>query len=133
MARAKSCRPRPSAHDVLGVAADERTCAVGALTNSGPVSPSEDAGPVSPSEDVVVADLNGAISLEGLAAYRARYAKVFADFPENKVVLLGRIAVGNVVIDHERVLRSPSAEPFEIAAIYTFHGDKIARVDFVKS
>lgn len=84
-------------------------------------------------DDVVVADLNGAISLEGIDAYRARYAKVFADFPENKVVLLGRIAVGNVVIDHERVIRSPSTEPFEVAAIYTLRGDKIARVDFVKS
>ena len=85
------------------------------------------------SEDVVVADLNGAISLEGKDAYRAKYAKVFADFPENKVILLGRIAVGNIVIDHERVVRSPSVAPFEVAAIYTFRGDKIARVDFVKS
>lgn len=83
-------------------------------------------------DDIVVADLNGAVSLEGLTAYRAKYAKVFSDFPENKVVLLGRVAVGNVVVDHEQVLRSPSATPFEVAAIYTFRGEKIARVDFVK-
>lgn len=85
------------------------------------------------SDDVKVADLNGTLSLEGLPAYRARYAKVFADFPENKVMLLGRMAVGNVVIDHERVARSPSAEPFEVIAIYTFNGTTIARVDFVKA
>jgi hypothetical protein len=37
------------------------------------------------------------------------------------------------VIDHERVLRNPEAVPFEVAAIYTIVGDKIARVDFVKA
>jgi hypothetical protein len=84
------------------------------------------------SDDVRVADLNGAVTLEGLGAYRARYGRLFAEFPANKVTLLGRIAVGNVVIDHERVHRSPTAEPFEVAAIYTFAGGKIARVDFVK-
>jgi hypothetical protein len=83
-------------------------------------------------DDIQVADLNGAVTLEGLSAYRAKYAKLFSDFPKNKVILLGRIAVGTVVIDHERVLRSPDAEPFEVAAIYTFRGNKIARVDFVK-
>jgi hypothetical protein len=83
-------------------------------------------------DDVKVADLNGAVNLEGVSAYRARYAKVFADFPENKAVLLGRIAVGNVVIDHERVFRTPASEPFEVAAIYTITDGKIRRVDFVK-
>lgn len=84
------------------------------------------------SEDVLVADLNGAVSVAGIAAYRARYAKVFADFPENKAVLVGRVVIGNVVIDHERVWRSPNAEPFEVAAIYTIADGKIRRVDFVK-
>jgi hypothetical protein len=83
-------------------------------------------------DDVKVADLNGAVNLEGIAAYRARYAKVFADFPQNKAELLARIAVGNVVIDHERVRRTPTSEPFEVAAIYTIADGKIRRVDFVK-
>lgn len=85
------------------------------------------------SDDVRVADLNGAVTLEGMAAYRAKYAKLFAEFPENKVTLLGRIAIGDVVVDHERVRRSRTAEPFEVAAIYTFRGGKIARVDFVRA
>ena len=84
-------------------------------------------------DDIAVADLNGATSLTGIAAYRAKYAAVFAEFPENKVELLGRIVVGNTVIDHERVKRSPSATPFEVAAIYTITNGKIARVDFVKA
>ncbi len=84
-------------------------------------------------DDVVVADLNGPVKLEGRAAFRALYAKVFGDFPDNRVELLGRIAVGNVVIDHERVLRKPGMEPFEVAAIYTFRGLEIARVDFARA
>lgn len=83
-------------------------------------------------DDVKVADMNGAVTIEGIEAYRARYAKVFAEFPENKAVLVNRITIGNVVIDHERVSRSPSATPFEVAAIYTISDGKIRRVDFVK-
>lgn len=83
-------------------------------------------------DDVKVADLNGAVTIDGIEAYRARYAKVFAEFPENKAVLVNRITIGNVVIDHERVSRSPSATPFEVAAIYTILDGKIRRVDFVK-
>lgn len=84
-------------------------------------------------DDVTVADFNGAVTLQGMAAYRARYAQVFADFPANKAKLLTRIAIGDVVIDHERVERSPEAAPFEVAAIYTCRANKIARVDFVKA
>ena len=83
-------------------------------------------------DDVVVADLNGAVSLEGKAAYHARYEKVFADFPQNHAALVNRIAVGDRVIDHERVTRTPDGPAFEVAAIYTIADGKIARVDFVK-
>lgn len=83
-------------------------------------------------DDVVVADLNGPVTTQGAEAYRARYAKVFADFPQNKAELLGRMAVGSVVIDHERVTRSPESAPFEVIAIYTVRENKIARVDFVR-
>ena len=84
------------------------------------------------SDDVVVADLNGAVTTQGGAAYRERYAGAFAQFPQNKAELLGRMVVGDTVIDHERVIRGPEGPVFEVAAIYTFDGDKIARVDFVK-
>ena len=36
------------------------------------------------------------------------------------------------VIDHERVYRKPGPVSFEVAAIYTIAGGKIARIDFVK-
>jgi hypothetical protein len=83
-------------------------------------------------DDVTVADLNGAVSTKGLAAYRAKYAQVFADFPNNRAELLARMVVGATVIDHERVDRGTGAATFEVAAVYTFAGDRIARVDFVK-
>jgi len=83
-------------------------------------------------EDVVVSDLNGAVTIRGLAAYRAKYVQVFADFPNNRAELKDRISVGNAVVDHEHVSRGPGGETFEVIAIYTIAAGKIARVDFVK-
>ena len=83
-------------------------------------------------DDVVVADLNGAPNLTGIVAYRARYEGAFAQFPQNKAELLNRMVVGNTVIDHEKVIRGPEGPVFEVAAIYTFRGEKSARVDCVK-
>jgi hypothetical protein len=84
-------------------------------------------------DDVVVADVGAEPNLRGKGAYRDRYAGAFAKFPKNKAELLNRIVLGNVVIDHERVDRGDGTTPaFEVAAIYTFDGDKIARVDFAK-
>ena len=84
-------------------------------------------------DDVVIADFNGAVSLTGRAAYKERYAKVFSDFPQNKVELVNRMVLGGTVIDHERVRRTPDAEPFDVIAIYTIAGGKIARVDFARA
>ena len=83
-------------------------------------------------KDIVVADLNGGVTTQGLEAYRTRYEGVFRQFPENKAELLNRIAVGSTVIDHEKVVRSPGGESFEVIAIYTLADGKIARVDFAK-
>jgi hypothetical protein len=83
-------------------------------------------------EDVVVADLNGAVTTQGREAYRARYAGVFEQFPQNRAELLGRMVCGKVVIDHEKVVRSPGGESFEVIAIYTLADGKIVRVDFAK-
>ncbi|HEY4265901.1 MAG TPA: nuclear transport factor 2 family protein [Micropepsaceae bacterium] len=82
--------------------------------------------------DVIVAGLNGAVTETGRDALRARYAKAFATFPENRARLVNRIALGNTVIDHEDVSRGPGKEQFEIIAIYTVKDGKIARVDFAK-
>ena len=83
-------------------------------------------------EDAVLGAYNGEIATRGLAAIRERHAKLFAEFPQNRAELLGRIVVGAHVIDHEQVLRAPGGESFQVAPIYTLAGGKIARVDFVK-
>ena len=82
--------------------------------------------------DVIVANLNGDVTSTGSDALRARYAKTFAEFPENHARLLARIHVGNTVVDHEDVSRGPGMDRFEIIAIYTIRGGLIARVDFAK-
>jgi hypothetical protein len=83
-------------------------------------------------DDIVVADFNGAVTIQGMAAYRAKYTQVFADFPKNRAELVNRICVGNTVVDHERVFRQGEGESFQVIAIYTLAGGKIARVDFAK-
>ena len=83
-------------------------------------------------EDCIVSGLNGTPTETSRDAIKARYAKAFAQFPENKAELKNRIAVGNTIVDHELVIRSPSGEQFEIIAIYTFRDGLIARVDFAK-
>lgn len=84
------------------------------------------------SDDVVVADVGGAVMFQGIDAYRQRQEKLFADYPGNRADLLGRMAIGAAVIDHERVFRTPDATPFEVGVIYSFAGEKIARMDFVR-
>ncbi len=83
-------------------------------------------------DDVVVANFNGEITGQGAEALRARYAAMFAQYPQNVAHLVNRIVVGETVVDHEDVERSPGGERFHVAAIYTIKGGKIARVDFVR-
>jgi hypothetical protein len=82
--------------------------------------------------DCVVSGLNGTPTETSRDALHARYAKAFAQFPQNKAILKSRIAVGATVVDHERVVRAPGGEEFEIIAIYTFKDGLISRVDFAK-
>jgi uncharacterized protein (TIGR02246 family) len=82
--------------------------------------------------DCVIAPINGQPSETSREALHARYAKAFAQFPQNKAILKNRIAVGNTVVDHELVVRAPGGEQFEIIAIYSFKDGLISRVDFAK-
>jgi hypothetical protein len=84
-------------------------------------------------EDITVADLNKEPNLRGLADYRTRHEGLFKQFPQNRAELVSRTVIGATVLDHERVFRTPDATPFDVIAIYSFSGTKIARVDFVKA
>lgn len=82
--------------------------------------------------DIVIANLNAGPNYEGIATFREKHIALFKQHPQNKVTLLNRIALGDTVIDHEKVERSPGGETFHVAAIYTLKGGKIVRTDFVK-
>ncbi len=82
-------------------------------------------------DDCLIGGLNGAVTCDGAAAIRERYAGLFRNHPQNRARLLNRIAVGEVVIDHEHVTRGPG-ESFVAAAIYTVRSGRIVRVDFVR-
>lgn len=83
-------------------------------------------------EDCVLADWGGAVRQRGKAALRARYAALFAEHPQNHARIANRIAVGDVVIDHEHVERAPGGDRLVVAAIYTVHDGLIVRCDFVR-
>lgn len=84
-------------------------------------------------DDAELATLNGGVNQKGLDAIRKRHEDLFAQFPENRAKLVNRIDLGTTVIDHEAVERAPGGETFEVAAIYTIRGGKIARVDFARA
>jgi len=83
-------------------------------------------------DDCVICDLHGAVTQSGAGEIRARYARTFADFPQNRAWVEHRMALGDVVIDHEKGERSPNGPSFEALVIYTVKNGRIARVDFVK-
>jgi len=82
--------------------------------------------------DCVIADLNGAVSQAGKNEIRARYTKTFSDHPKNRAWVVSRMALGDVVIDHEKGERSPEGPFFEALVVYTVKNGLIARVDFIK-
>lgn len=82
--------------------------------------------------DCRICDLNGAVTQNGHGEIRARYEAMFAQYPENRARLVNRMALGDVVIDHEDVVRGPSGPRLEAIAVYTLKNGFIARVDFIK-
>jgi hypothetical protein len=74
----------------------------------------------------------GELLRTGPQAIADNYTKVFAEFPHNHAEVLHRSAFGDKVIDHERVRRSPTSEPFEVIVIYTIKDGAVIRTDYVK-
>jgi hypothetical protein len=62
-----------------------------------------------------------------------RYSEIFGLYPENKTEVIHRIAFGSFVVDHEKVSRSSSSEPFDVVAIYTLESGLISRLEFVRA
>lgn len=83
-------------------------------------------------DDACEAGYRGAVVREGKEGVRAGLKAMFAEFPENRAEILSGHMLGEYVVLHERVSRSADAEPFEVMSIYSFKGDKVSRVEFVR-
>jgi uncharacterized protein (TIGR02246 family) len=83
-------------------------------------------------EDACEAGYRGAVVRQGKEGVRAGLKAMFAEFPENRADILSGYILGDYVVLHERVSRSAAAEPFEVMSIYSFVGDKVDRVEFVR-
>jgi hypothetical protein len=83
-------------------------------------------------DDACEASYRGAVVREGKEGTRAGLKAMFAEFPENRAEILSSFELGDYVALHERVFRSTTAEPFEVMSIYSFEGDKVSRVEFVR-
>lgn len=68
----------------------------------------------------------------GREGVRSGMKAVFAEFPENRADVLQKFQLGDRVVLHERVYRSSIAEPFEVMTVYSFDGDLVDRVEFIR-
>ena len=78
------------------------------------------------------AGYRGAVLREGKEGVRSGLTAMFAEFPGNRAEILGSYALGETVVLHESVSRSPETEPFEVMSIYSFADDKVDRVEFIR-
>ena len=83
-------------------------------------------------DDACEAAYRGAVVRDGKEGTRAGLTIMFAEFPENRAEILSGYELGEYVVLHERVSRSAAAEPFEVMTIYSFEGDLVSRVEFVR-
>nr|WP_294816075.1 nuclear transport factor 2 family protein [uncultured Sphingomonas sp.] len=78
------------------------------------------------------ATYRGAVLREGREGVRSGLKAMFVEFPGNRADIIASYALGDTVVLHEKVARSPEAEPFEVMSIYSFRGDQVDRVEFIR-
>lgn len=83
-------------------------------------------------DDACEAGYRGAVVREGREGTREGLKKMFVEFPENRAEILQGFELGTYVVLHERVWRSKASEPFDVMSVYSFEGDKCARVEFIR-
>jgi len=71
------------------------------------------------------------ISGKGKDNIRPQYESMFSNLPDLHCEILNRMAVGNKVIDHERITGIPNIDYLEAIAIYTIQDGKIVKVHFI--
>jgi len=89
-------------------------------------------------DDASEAGYRGAVVREGKDGTRTGLAAAFVKWPQNRAEVRHSQAIGNYVLFREFVTRGPASdgselvEPFEVIAVYSFEGDKCARVEFIR-
>ncbi len=83
-------------------------------------------------DDACEAGYRGAVLREGKEGVRAGLKAMFAQFPHNRADILASYELGETVLLHETVSRAPDGEQFEVMSIYTFSGDRVSRVEFIR-
>ncbi|MDZ7894097.1 MAG: nuclear transport factor 2 family protein [Sphingobium sp.] len=83
-------------------------------------------------DDACEAGYRGAVLREGREGVRSGLKAMFAQFPQNRADILSSYALGDTVVLHEKVERAPDGEKFEVMSIYSFEGDKVSRVEFIR-
>jgi len=80
--------------------------------------------------DVVVRQIDGTVRMDSAEAVRARYAKSMADHPNLHYDIPNRIALGNYVIDEERVTGYAPGGPEVVRAalVYRFENGLIQEI-----
>lgn len=81
--------------------------------------------------DVVVKDAEGNVLMDGAEAVRRRYAKAIEENPNIRYDIPNRIALGEWVIDEERVTgftKPGSPEVVRAVLVYRFSGERIREI-----
>jgi hypothetical protein len=86
-------------------------------------------------DDATIYELGApAPSFAGKAAIRERYRALFRASPALHSVIVSRMTLGRVVIDHEHVTgRDGSPDLYEVIALYEVADGLICRVHFVRA
>ncbi len=89
-------------------------------------------------EDACEAGYRGAVVREGKEGTRSGLKDAFAKWPQNKAEIVSVEETENYVVFREHVTRGPASDgselvaPFDVLAVYSFEGDKCARVEFIR-
>lgn len=83
-------------------------------------------------DDACEAGYRGAVVREGKEGTRVGLKAMFAQFPQNRAEIIGSWCLGETVLLHEKVARAPEGDKFEVMSIYSFEGDKVSRVEFIR-
>jgi hypothetical protein len=83
-------------------------------------------------ENACEAMYRGDVLRDGREGIRIGLKAMFAQYPKNRADILATHLLGETVVLHEKVVRDPNGEQFYVLSIYSFSGDKVERVEFIR-